>query len=139
MNFRITQPEDIEQLRLNGVSGGKYDPQAEVDFCATLEQDGKVLIVGGIRKITPTTAWAYAELTSDAGSYIYTVYRVTREWLDKLCKDNGVLRLQAWVETGHPNRIRWVEHLGFKKEYGPMRHFAGKDVSADIYVKYFEE
>lgn len=117
MNFRETTQEDIDYVRTRSVSRGILNKQPDVcDFCYTLEHQGTVLGIGGIRLITPTTAWAWVDMTADAGSHIIVVYRVIKEWMGKLVEEKGIKRLQAYIEPDFPEAIRMVQHLGFEKE-----------------------
>ena len=139
MNFRKTTEEDLEFCAKHGVSGGTFgDKGEEIAHSVTLEHDGEILFVGGILKITDCTAWGYVELTTYAMNHIYTVYRVVKEYLEILCKEHGIIRLQAWVETGIPERELFVEHLDFSPEGNMMKHFLGYGKPAQLYVRYFE-
>ena len=93
-------------------------------------------IIGGILKITDTTAWGYVEMTKYAMDYIYTAYRVIKEWLEITCEEHGIIRLQAWIECGVQERLVFAEHLGFTQEGPIMRDFLGKNQPAYLYVRY---
>ena len=138
MEFRQTTEADIDFCAEHGISGGKFGEKGEeIAHSVTLEHNGQVLAIGGILKITDCTAWAYVELTKYAMDHIYTVYRVVRDWIEIVCKEHGIIRLQAWVETGYQEREVFAEHLKFNNE-AFMRDFIGKGKPAYLYVRYFE-
>ena len=136
MEFRETIQEDLDFVANHSISRGILKRQPEcIDYCFTLEHEGKPLGVGGFRLINLTTAWAWCDLTDCVGSHIIPAYRVVKEWIDIFVKEHGIKRLQAYVEMDFPEAIRMVQHLGFEKE-SIMKNFVGdKDVS--MYVKLF--
>ncbi|KKL27675.1 hypothetical protein LCGC14_2382790 [marine sediment metagenome] len=136
MEFRELKQEDIDAVKDNSVSRGILSKQPEViDFGYTLEHEGKILGIGGIRLINTTTAWAWVDLTHYAGERIITVYRVIKEWMEILAKDKGIKRLQAYIETDFEEAIRLVKHLGFHYEY-TMSKFVGNK-PACMFVRFF--
>lgn len=137
MEFRALKQEDIDAVKDDSISRGILSKQPEtIDFNYTLEHEGKVLGIGGIRLINMTTAWAWVDLTHYASEHIITVYRVIREWMEILAKDKGIKRLQCYVEVDFPKSKRMVEHLGFRSKY-TMPKFVGNK-SAYLYVRYFD-
>lgn len=134
MIFRETIQKDIDFVADHSVSRGisKHQPE-RIDYCYTLEHEGKVLCIGGFRLINLTTAWCWLDLTDVAGVYIIVCYRVIKEWLDIFVEEHGIKRLQCYVECDFPEAIRMVEHLGFKEE-SVMKNFVG-DKGAYMYVK----
>lgn len=136
MIFRETTQEDIEVVKNRSVSRGILSKQPEsIDFCYTLEHEGKVLGIGGIRLINLTTAWCWIDMTDYAGSHIIVVYRVIKEWMQRLVEEKGIKRLQAYIEPDFPEAIRMAEHLGFKWESNMKNFLANGD--AFMYIKLF--
>lgn len=134
MNFREMIQSDVDFVKDHSVSRGIFYKQPEVtDFSYTLEHEGEILGIGGIRLINPTTAWAWIDMTHYAGNHIIAVYRVIKEWMDILCKEKGIKRLQAYIEMDFPEAIRMVRHLGFKEE-SVMKNFMG-DKDAFMFVR----
>lgn len=140
MKFRETIIEDFWQCQKYGISGGKFDgfnfPPVKM---YTLIENGNVVLVCGIMMITETCAWGFVELTKYAVENIYSAYRAIQEKLEEVCRERGILRLQAFVECGVRERELFAEHLGFNREGSVMRDFLGKNVPAYLYVKYFED
>lgn len=136
MQFRETTQKDMEFVADHSVSRGiaKHQPE-RIDYCYTLEHEGKVLGIGGFRLINLATAWCWCDLTDCAGGHIIVGYRVLKEWMDIFVKEHGIKRLQTYVEHDFSEAIRMVEHLGFKKE-SVMRKFVG-DKDAYLYVRIF--
>lgn len=136
MIFRETTEKDLIFVANHSVSRGILKRQPEkIDYCYTLEHEGKPLGVGGFRLINETTMWAWVDITDCAGSHIIPAYRVLKEWIDIFVKEHGIKRLQAYIEMDFPEAIRMVQHLGFEKE-SIMKRFVG-DKDASMYVKLF--
>jgi len=125
MIFREMTQEDIDFVKDHSASRGIFNkmPQ-QIEFCYALEHEDKILAIGGITLINLTTAWCWLDMTCYAGNHIIVVYRVVKEWLNKLAEDKKLKRLQCYVEPDFPEAIRMVKHLGFKYEY-PMPSFIG--------------
>ena len=138
MRFREATIEDYEYMAINSINQ-KVDRKMEdtVDYAYTLEDDGKPLGMGGFRMITSTTAWAWVDLSHEAGKNIITAYRVIRDWMIDFCEKMNIKRLQAFVRTDFPEAERLVQHLGFEKESKMVGFFDDKD--AWMYVKFLSE
>ena len=134
MNFRETTQEDLDFVANHSVSRGiaKYQPEC-IDYCYTLEHEGKPLGIGGFRLINLTTAWCWFDLTDLAGSHIIVVYRTIKEWMNIFVKEHNIKRLQAYIECDFPEAIRTAEHLGFRWE-SDMPNFVN-DKTAYMYVR----
>ncbi len=115
MNFRETTQEDLDFMVNNSVSRGiqKHCPE-RIDYCYTLEHEGKVLGIGGFRFINTTTAWCWTDWTHLTGNHIVVSYRIIKEWIDIFAKEHGIKRLQCYIETDFTEAIRMVTHLGFE-------------------------
>ena len=136
MNFRETTQEDLDFVANHSVSRGILKRQPEcIDYCYTLEHEGKPLGIGGFRLINLTTAWVWCDLTDCAGSHIIVCYRVLKEYLDIFAKEHEIRRAQAYIETNFIEAIRLVEHLGFHRE-STMPNFVS-DKPAFMYSRIF--
>ena len=136
MEFRETTQEDLDFVADHSVSRGILKRQPEcIDYCFTLEHEGKPLGIGGFRLINLTTAWCWLDMTDRAGSHIIPAYRVVKEWMDIFVKEHGIKRLQAYIAPDFPEAVHMVQHLGFEKE-SIMKNFMG-DKDASMYVKLF--
>ena len=135
MKFRETTEEDLFFVGNHSVSRGicKHRPEC-IDYCYTLEHEGKPLGIGGFRLINETTAWCWADFTDLAGKHITVGYRVIKEWIDIFIKEHGIKRLQAYVEVDFEEAIRMVKHLGFEQE-SVMKNFIG-DKDAFMFVRF---
>lgn len=117
MKFRETTQEDLDFVAEHSVSRGIMKGQPKrIDFCCTLEHEGKVLGIGGIRLVNLTTAWAWVDITEYAQKHMILSYRVIKEWMAKIVQEKGIKRLQAYIEPDFPEAIRMAKHLGFHKE-----------------------
>lgn len=134
MKFRETTQEDVDFVADHSISRGveKHRPE-RVDFCYTLEHEGRPLVIGGFRLINATTAWGWVDITDAAGGRIISVYRAIKEWTDTFTKTHKIRRLQAYVEKDFTEGIRMLQHLGFEKE-SAMLNFVG-DKDAFMYVR----
>lgn len=134
MNFRETTQSDIDFVAEHSVSRGIFKRQPEqIDFCYTLEHEGKPLGIGGFRLINMTTAWVWTDWTSLAQNHLVIAYRTIKEWIDIFAKEHGIKRLQAYIEVDFPEAVRLVEHLGFYRE-STMKNFVD-DKDAFLYAK----
>lgn len=139
MELRESKQEDIDVCIHDGISGGNFKQDVNDAKAFSLLKDKTLLGMGGYLKITETTAWFWVELTHEARHHIIAVYRTCRSFLDRLAEENGIIRMQAWIEVGYEERIRFAEHLGFEREGDMLHDFAGKGRPAYIYVKYLQE
>lgn len=134
MEFRETTQEDLDFVADHSISRGILKRQPEcIDYCYTLEHEGKPLGIGGFRLINATTMWCWVDITDCAGNHIIPAYRVLKEWIDIFVKEHKIKRLQAYIEMDFPEAIRMVQHLGFEKE-SIMKNFVG-DKDASMYVR----
>lgn len=134
MEFRETTAEDLEYLADHSVSRGIQSKCPEqIDYCYTLEHEGKPLCVGGFKLINVTTAWSWIEISDAAGNHVIPMYRVIREYIDVFVKEHNIIRAQAYVECDFPEAERMVVHLGFEKE-SIMKKFMG-DKDAYMFAK----
>lgn len=136
MKFRETTQSDFEYMKDHSISRGILKSQPnEIEFTYALEHEGKLLGIGGIRLINCTTAWAWIDMTTDVGNHIIVVYRVIKEWMEKLVEEKGLRRLQAYIEPDFPEAIRMAQHLGFHKESILERFLSDRD--AYLFVRIF--
>ena len=134
MDFREMTAEDAAFVAEHSISRGVFAKQeARTEWSYTLEDNGKVLGVGGIIMLTPTTAWAWLDITEYAMTRIKTCYRVISDWMMVLAKSKGIRRLQAYIDPSFPQAVRLAEHLNFHRE-STMKNFLG-DKDADMYVR----
>lgn len=134
MIFRELQQSDVDFVAENTISRGFLGKQPqEIDFSYTLEHNGKILGIGGVRLITPTTGWGWFNMTTFARGHIVVCYRTIKDWLDTLVEDNGLKRVQAYIDVSFPEGIRMAKHLGFEEE-SLMKDFLPTG-DAFLYVK----
>jgi RimJ/RimL family protein N-acetyltransferase len=138
MKLRTMTNEDFEYASNHSVSRSVANKEPPIiDWAVTIEEDGKVMAVGGIRMINLTTAWVWIDLTCNSGSYMIGVYRLIRDWLDGIMEEHGLFRLQAYVESDFEEAIRMVDHLGFEYE-STMEKFVD-DKPAYLYARFRED
>ncbi len=136
MEFRATIDSDRDFVGKHSISRGVCNEQPEVfEFCYTLEHEGVIFGIGGLRLITPQVAWAHVDMTTFALKRIKTCYRVVGDVITNCARENGIRRVQAYVDLEFPDAIRMAQHLGFERE-SVMRNFIdGKP--AGLYTRMF--
>ncbi len=137
MEFRQATEADLKFVAENSLYPLTGKEKTETDFVYALDHGDYVLGIGGFRMITPTTAWAWIELTDYVGSHLVPTYRVISEYMTIFCKTHRIHRLQAWVAKEFTEGLRVVRHLEFEEEY-LMKGFLGKGKDAIMFVKYFD-
>lgn len=127
MQLREATVEDLVEVARTSISRGCSGKQPEViDYVFALEHDGVVMVVGGIKLITLTTAWMWFDMAKCAEGHILAVYRIIRDWMDELIRLHKLERVMAAVEIDFEKAIRTVEHLGFVLESTMPRFFGNK-------------
>ena len=135
MIIREIEESDLEVVREHSISKDNAKCVAQIDYSYTIEHEGRVLLIGGIRLINHTTAWAWVNMTDYSKSHTLKMVRLIRKWEKNAVEKLGIKRLQAFVDVDFKEAIRFVEHFGFRKEYErPMKNFIG-DKDAYLYVK----
>jgi len=135
MILREQNVDDCDYIREHPLNETVFDKEpAEIYFLVTIEEDGIPLATGGIKMENTTTASCWLCLSKDAQAHIIEVYRTIRVWLDKIAKEKGIKRLQAYVDCSFKQGIRILEHLGFEFEH-KLENFFG-DKPADLYRRF---
>lgn len=137
MRIRELTIEDYDYVCEYGINRGVIKNQPEqLEYSYTLEHEGKVLVIGGIKLINHTTAMCWIALTCWAKEHIIDSYRVISEWMELICKEKQIRCLLAFVDAGFEAGERTVLHLGFDRKCR-IDSFNG-DSPADLYVRLFE-
>jgi len=139
LKYRSTvTKEDLEYFIEHGINDTSHYVEGEdLSVTAVFEMDGRRLAMGGIVRLTKTTAMGWVELVPDAGSHIIKVYRTIKAWRDKTCREQGIIRFEAWIDVDNDVAIRFNEHLGLRKE-SVMKNFMGIGKDAFMYAKFYE-
>lgn len=136
MILREMMQSDMDFVAKYSISRGVFSKQPEIiSFSYALEHEGNILATGGIQLLNPTTGQCWIDLSSFAGKHIIIVYRTIKEWMEVLCKEKKIKRLQAYIETDFEEALRTIKHLGFEYENTAEKFFGDKD--GWIYVKFF--
>ena len=137
MDFRELQESDITFMREHSLNKCFYKECPEqTDYTYALEHYNQVLGIGGIRMINNSTAWGWFDLSDAAEDHLIVTYRTVKEWLEILCNEKKIIRLEAYVRVGFEAGVRTVEHLGFKFE-SRMPQFIYHN-PADLFVRFFD-
>lgn len=129
MKIRDMTENDIKAMADVSISRGAiHEKNTWFQFNYAVEHKGEVLAIGGIRIITPTTAWAWTDLSRNSTKHMIHIYRIISNWLTTLIEDNHLDRLQTYIEMDFPEAILWIEHLGFERESVMKKFLNGKDV-----------
>jgi len=132
MEFREATTDDLVEVSKTSISRGLKEFPESIDRQWALSHEGVVLGVGGIKWLTPTTAWAWMDWAKAALDYKAVAIRLIRDFLRGLMNEDGMLRLMAAVDPAFPAAVRTAEALGFKRE-SVMPKFFG-DKPAIMYV-----
>lgn len=134
MIFRKATQSDIDAVACKSISHSmKRDPEV-LDFVYALEDMGTVIGVGGLKLVTPTTAWVWMDWSEDARGRKVKGYRTAKEFLEVVMEKMCINRAMAAVDPTFDEAVRTVTHLGFVKE-SRMERFFGND-PADMYVRF---
>jgi len=137
MEFRALQQADLDYLQDYSIHPDSHKkPIKETGWSVALIHEGKTLGIGGIELLSPTTGWAWLDLSCDAAEHISAVYRTTKEWMAICCKEQGIRRLMCAVDIGFEEGERTVEHLGFHVESRMPKY--KDDRPADLWVRFFD-
>jgi hypothetical protein len=137
MNFRQLEQRDLDFVAEHSLNQDVFKSQPEVyEHNYTLEHNGRILVIGGIKMLNKTTAIAWCNLTVFALDHVIETYRCMKTWTDEMCRTLGIHRLEANVEVGFQAGEVTVKHLGFDFEFRMKDYNDGKP--ADRYVKYYE-
>lgn len=121
MIVRPFQPYHVDLLRAQGVQGAQLNEVSLVlGPCANVPPgpavsafDGdRILICGGIAKITNTNGVCWALLSEEAGKHMHSLHFAVKRFITL----QPWRRLEASVEEGFGAGCRWVELLGFQLE-----------------------
>jgi L-amino acid N-acyltransferase YncA len=116
ITLRPATIDDLKAVAARNISGGIKEYPDDVNELAAMEYEGKIIMVGGVKLITQTTAWCWLSQTPEALGHIRECYAITRAWLDDMQKNKGIIRLMAAVRPDFEEAVRLVEHLGFQQE-----------------------
>ncbi len=90
----------------------------------TLMVDGVPVASIGLALQEWNKAEAWALFSADFAKYTLTIYRMIKAGLNYALLNMNLVRIQATIDPGFPETVRWIESLGFKYEgtlrkYGP--------------------
>lgn len=123
-------PEHLNHLDLQPAQHGilpYLDSKEYVDLlmCGsswTFIGDGKVVYCGGFYPLTDTIARGWALVGLNAGRYLYTITKLSRDFFNK----SEYARIETVVKQDFEQGHRWMRLLGFQNEtpdgmrnYGP--------------------
>lgn len=133
MILRNATQSDLDYIAGNNISDGLKEHPADINVLVTIEDAGRVMAVGGLKMMNPTSAWCWINLTPQAVESIHSVYRMIGDWINKIIEDKGLIRVMAAIDPKREDCIRLCEHLGFEKE-SIMLDFFGRQ-PALMYVR----
>jgi len=137
MLFRQATIEDLQHMETHSVSRGCNENPETIDLIQSLEHEGELLGIGGLKLLTPASAWTWMSWTERALDFKTFCYRVVKEWQDKIVETFGLKLLMAAVEIDFPEAIATAEHLGYSR--GPVLKGFFSDKDAYLYVREIKE
>lgn len=129
MRIEVFQPYHVDLLRAQGVQGAQINevslvpqsygmlPQPNGPAVSAFDGD-RILICGGIAKITNTNGVCWALLSEEAGKHMHSLHFAVKRFITL----QPWRRLEASVEKNFSAGCRWVQLLGFEME-GEMRGY----------------
>lgn len=105
-------------------------PLAEEGLAVTLEQDGKILLIGGVFPQWENRALLWAFVDKDAGQHFTAVHKETLRFIDRV----PFRRLESSIDVGFKEGIRWMGMLGFEIE-GYMRAYRPDGADMLLYAR----
>jgi hypothetical protein len=87
-------------------------PLSEVGLAWTAEDDGRVVMCGGLLPQWENRALAWALIGENAGAHFAMIHRHVKQFLT-LCPYR---RIEAHVDVGFAAGTRWMKMLGFELE-----------------------
>lgn len=103
--------------------------------CLTAVVDDRIIGCGGIDLMHyKGVGEVWVLLSYETDKYPIRAYRVIKEGLDKLIKDNDLWRAEAWCRTGLAKAHTLLRHLGFTVE-GKARKRMPDKTDAILYAK----
>lgn len=139
MQLRDATQADILYVATHSISGNSAKaPYLQKESIYTLEHEGEILGVGGIRPITATTAMAWIDATDKAFPSMRQIADIVKgleKWIQGMAKAYNIHRLEAYIEVDFVKGITLAKHLGFNREFTMKEFFGDKDV--EMYVRFF--
>lgn len=116
--LKLLSPEDREHL-------------ANSEAYTVIDDDGKVLAIGGVQEIWHNRGVAWSYIAADLGPKMLAVHRIVKKgialWPQK--------RIELYVETGFSQGHRWAKMLGFKRETQVMEKGLPNGKDCSVYVR----
>jgi len=84
--------------------------------CITGIVNDEIVGCGGIDLLWKGVGEVWLTLSYEVDKYPKRAYEVIKEGLEKLIKDNGLWRIEAWGRLDFPQAHTLFRHLGFKPE-----------------------
>ncbi len=127
---RDLQPEDILALLGNATENLKLDvpPNSNINWIAskTWICDDGILGCGGAFQHPNGDYEAWSVINKElAQKYKRKLMVGAKRFLNKTAKENGIKKMIATWKKDFDPKIKWLEHLGFKKT---------KDTTGDSYI-----
>jgi hypothetical protein len=132
MELRAATEQDLLEVAKTSISRGPKELPNVIDYVYAIDDHGTILAVGGMKLMTPTTAWVWMNLSAKARDKMILIYRVIKTWLPAWFEGKGLERIMAAVACDFEEGILVAEHLGFHRE-STMKRFFG-DGDAYLYV-----
>lgn len=92
------------------------------NWAYTLIVDGVPVVCAGILLQDWNNGEAWALFSSSYKQHKLYLYRMIKAALRAAFHENGLVRIQATIDTQYPENVKWIESLGFEYE-GRLRKF----------------
>jgi hypothetical protein len=93
----------------------------------TVYYDNEILCCGGVMMVWEGVAEIWTLESELIHKHPLAFHKFMKKWMGIFFKKHNLVRMQATVDAGYDNYIKWIESLGFVRE-GLMKKFhAGRD------------
>lgn len=100
----------------------------------TLLSPEGVVCIAGVAPVIPGVGTAWSVTSDLVRKYPKTYYKSTKQFMAAIASDWRLHRLQATTLVKNRTAIRWLEHLGFKRE-GRMRKYGADGADHYLYAR----
>lgn len=99
--------------------------------------DGQAIGMAGVNLLWPGTGEAWAIFGSGYETHGIFIHRSVVKYLERIVRENKLIRLQAVAQADNRTNVAWLFHLGFKYE-GEMPFYWQKKTFAR-FARIYEE
>jgi hypothetical protein len=116
MQIRETIDEDFAFVTDGSLTEGEKRYDERENYTYTMEHDGVIMCIGGFKMMNRSTAWCWLDISCEAEKHKLSMIRTIKGWIDAFAYEHKLKRIQAYVDAGYYEGLKFIEHLGFERE-----------------------